>query len=743
MGLFDRGTRVTVAATVSRVIDDDFMPTSLKSGVLRALFNDESIVDHTLQGLASGIATRANRMFEYAAKHYTHGLPRPVNFSNIDAKSPVEILLERLEGEPITTEYYRYGPLNHLHWGWNQIKTIHGYDPATNQLGAQSTLKGTPVYLKDMVVTVTDATLEELKNGSLDHWGTPPNAGYTPERTSLLGSPLRTHTPFQIDPNTTGDYLRVVYVWLEDGELKEDSFTMPFSGSGYKDFHQIKYKTFSGQIHWWMYEAGSGGYPEIDLVFAPELPEDYEGYANFFPFVYFRHNGQSMDSDKTSPAYITTQKMLDYLGMDYQLMIDTIHENPDISQVDQAMMMMAVPANSQHPLELQYLYDFFDRLHNITAGAFDWGRSPTDNVLRYPRSAVDPSPDFVVSLEDKKFKMGLGFRALFKRRRAGKVASVGKHASVQRTEELVQRATVKDTGEEILWRSHVPCHIYQFQRTDSTYDEVLVYGMNMVYHIYGQYSDIGDGNEAILMVPMDYSVSKEYSMPEREVLYTRSLHYVFNSLLITKIKWYQTAGFQAVLIIVMIIVTIYTQGATLRELAAAFAANGAVAAVKMILIEALKYMAVSAAMKLFIKEVGIKAAFAVAVVAAATGLYKAAGFGSMNTVWAEQLLQIATNLTKQISESLQDMLGDLLEDINAFNLYVEEQTKLLDDAKKLLQTDNALSPFIFFGETPDEFYQRTIHSGNIGVVGIDAISTFVDTALTLPKINDTLGRTYD
>jgi hypothetical protein len=64
---------------------------------------------------------------------------------------------------------------------------------------------------------------------------------------------------------------------------------------------------------------------------------------------------------------------------------------------------------------------------------------------------------------------------------------------------------------------------------------------------------------------------------------------------------------------------------------------------------------------------------------------------------------------------------------------------MLDKAMELLEESNILNPRIIFGESPDDFYNRTVHSGNIGVASLDAISSFVAVALVLPKMNDTIG----
>jgi hypothetical protein len=69
---------------------------------------------------------------------------------------------------------------------------------------------------------------------------------------------------------------------------------------------------------------------------------------------------------------------------------------------------------------------------------------------------------------------------------------------------------------------------------------------------------------------------------------------------------------------------------------------------------------------------------------------------------------------------------------------VIKKTDLLKTANNLLEGNNLLSPFIIFGENPSDYYERTVHSGNIGAHTIETISSYVDTALTLPSLNTTL-----
>ena len=81
----------------------------------------------------------------------------------------------------------------------------------------------------------------------------------------------------------------------------------------------------------------------------------------------------------------------------------------------------------------------------------------------------------------------------------------------------------------------------------------------------------------------------------------------------------------------------------------------------------------------------------------------------------------------------------LRNDYSNFNSLVSSSNESLAAANKLLEQNPYITPLTIFGESPGDFYNRTVHSGNVGVIGLGAISSYVDNALTLPKLNDTLG----
>lgn len=280
---------------------------------------------------------------------------------------------------------------------------------------------------------------------------------------------------------------------------------------------------------------------------------------------------------------------------------------------------------------------------------------------------------------------------------------------------------------------------YQHQASQGVYEEVLVDGLKMTYFIYGDYTTTGDEfNDDIILIPLDRSITRRYPIPKRERLYARSLHFVFNSRVVTEIKWYQRGIFKALLVIVAIIITIYTYGADGGSaIATALGLSGTAGLIATIVVNLAIGQLITAGFTLFVQKFGTKVATAVAVLAIAYGVYDVATTGSiLGAPWAQTLLQLSTGLQQAV---LRQKYSDLLADADQFNLFIEDQNEQLETAQALLETSKVLNPYVIFGEKPEDFYNRTVHFGNIGTLGITAISSYVDIALTLPKLNDTLG----
>ena len=748
MGLFGSSKKTFVGTSVSRVIEDDALPHAVLEGMARDIKEETGqMVEQVMESLSNSIGIRAQRMYAFGRDQYLYGLPSGEVYSSHAGKEAAEAVLEAQTGGPVSMVYYHYGPLNNLHVAWKKLTEQHGYDAVTNQIMSLSTVQK-PVFLKDMRVVVAEATLEELSNGSLEQWGTPPTAGPTPEKkhqTTAAGSLVK-NEPYAVDLASSVDYILVDTCWSEKTpitpgnplmkeEIKFGTFRMELTDFDFEgDYHQAKYVDQAGQTHYWMYQV-DGTYPELDTTFE----KAYAGEGHFFPWMYFRFNKTSQAADVNSRAYKDSKRLARILNMDYDQLVEGIHENPDIGDVEQAMMIMAVPADTDEEIERRYLFDFFTGLYEQQKlqGQKNVATNPAYNGIF--RSLAEQLNRTSMVIQDSRFKMALNWKHIVRRKVGGKVGPKGAYFSgTGRIPKWIEVPSLsgdplpKDMGSQAHW--------YQHQLSENVYEEVIVYDLELVYHVFEGYTTTGDETDKILLIPMDISIASAYSIPDRELLYSRALHYVFNSRVVVKLKWYQTGIFRAVLIIVMIIITILTYGATIKGLYLAIIAGtitwGALLIVALQFL--IRQLIISVLLRMFVKAVGAKVAFVAAVVAAIAGSSYAFEAGIQGSPIATQLVGIASGLSQQVAREIAADMEDLVGQQSDFQKFVEQQTKVLETTQDLLSNSARLAPLIIFGEKPTDFYQRTVHSGNIGTIGMDAISSFVDVALTLPKLSDTL-----
>jgi len=735
MGLFSSKRVTRVGTTVSRMIDDDNVPQSVRTALTKSLFADGNIPDYIMEELVGSIGVRAERLYRYAEKSYTHGLPSGEIFRAEEGKEAVEAVLEAVEGEDITIDYSYYAPPNTLHIGWLKLTNEYGYNANTNEIAGLSAVVGSPVYLKDMSVVVPLEAIGTFELGALDQWGTSAKAGYTPQR-PVNSSGLATLVPqSQIKTSMTATDLEVLveYVWVsgtpEAPTIQTDTLTLSVSEFDDEiEYFQTKYRV-GDLTKYWIYRKGDGVYPALDNLFL----ENVAVAGSYFPFTYFRFNKQAPST--SSDSYKTSKKMLKILGMDYDVLKNEINANPDIGDVEQAMMIFAVPPVSTKDVENRYLFDYFDRQHAALTppqvAAQRASQATYSNIGKLLGEASSPGRSTVI--RDNRFKMALSNSGITKRLVNGSIGKVGTYTSGYQKIGVTETYEDLESGQPVSYTTYYTEHKYRRQTNPNIYEEIVVRNLKMTYFVFGNYTTTGDDTDDILLIPIDKLVSEQYSIPDRENLYSTSLHFVFNSRTVTKVKWYQRAAFRNFLFVVAVVLTVLYPPAGL----AAWGLTGAALIAAAILYVAIVGFVLQKAFSYIVDKAGIEFATVLAIALLVYGGYTMIQSGSYGAVpWAGDMLMLSNGLQSAIMSA---KIEDILDQQRDFNLFIEEQTKILDEAKALLENNSWLSPFVVFGESPEEFYNRTVHYGNIGTLGITVISSYVDIALTLPKLNDTLG----
>ena len=375
MGLFSSKKVVTVGTSVSRAIEDDLLPNAVKTGALKGVLQNEGtqIVENIMEELTGSIGTRAERMYAYGKKSYMFGLPNSTIIDNTSGEDVVRDVITTLIGQPVTLDYFYFGPENFQHAVWTKLYTTYGYDPLTNELKTLSTQKGAAVYLWDFQITLKATSANEFHPSALYQWGLSAISGYAPGRKASPSWLPRAHTPILMNPLASEDHALVTYRWggntetlilsLDSVEPNQDFFQVCFTWNQPNPDPYSEPTSFP-RMGYWSYQNGLGTYPVIDAIHSTE----FDDLGSFFPFAYFRYNKTDCLGSPTSQEYKHSKKLLGYLKMDFASMAEAIKGNPDIEDVESALLMMGVPAQSTDSMDVRYLFDFFKKMLLKTGG---------------------------------------------------------------------------------------------------------------------------------------------------------------------------------------------------------------------------------------------------------------------------------------------------------------------------------------------------------------------------------------
>lgn len=760
-------TEIVVGTQIQRVIEDSGLPNSLIAGVLTAVHKNEDIPGNIVEKLLRGIGVKGEQLYKYAAKgNYIHGIPSSSYLSMSEARAEVQTTLSYLESSEIFIEYCKISKPNYQHMTWMKLVSDYQYNPQTNQIPKNVFMNLTghyfrpedevEIFLSDLVLVVPESKYSSFEPGVIDLWGTPATSRPTAGRTdsNFDTAIIRAGTPVRVRRDISTEYLELVFSFARPiaehqgddswpaGSIKEVSHIIGpevFTADTTQEYYQVGYK-IGTNYKWWMYKVGSGVHPNLDEVAL--APPEVNG--TYFPFTYFRYEKKSESEDKTSREYKDAKKMAGFLGLDYDDVSDAINENPDIADVIQAFIMFGVDPDSRDPLDREYLYHYFDSIYLSQDNSYRASSVSIDRRSHlgfYDKDISDSWNNTSFDVADNRFRMRFKARGIFKNYKAGSITKVGGYNSGKGTVEYPVRYMEWDEDWFMVEKlKEVPYFYYQYQVSSNLYYEIQVVGLEMQYYVYGEHLTTSMDTQNILLVPLDRSQVESWPIPRKEQMYSRSLWFVFNSMQEIKLKWYQTGLGQILLAIVAVIISVIIQGTDGGSLVGMVMGAGITSIYVAIFIAGIIQFAINqlitGAIGMIGELLGAEGAIVAAVIAAIAALYGMYKAGTTNLPWAQQALNASSGLVKG---GIQASVEDLMDEYTEFMDWASDAQKDLDEVSRTVTHNSHMHPFMFIGESPTDFYNRTIHAGNVGVIGVSAISSYVDNALQLPKIHETLG----
>jgi hypothetical protein len=261
-----------------------------------------------------------------------------------------------------------------------------------------------------------------------------------------------------------------------------------------------------------------------------------------------------------------------------------------------------------------------------------------------------------------------------------------------------------------------------------------------------------------------YGISQTLPLKVANILWQETTILVFNCEVEYALAWYETEVFKMVLLVVSVIIIIWTGQAWVAGLVAALDV-GIVAVILYLLETILIKLVIQYAFDYLAEEVGGEWAMVIAVASAIAAAWygdtsgaievgaigSAAGSGAaaqaVTMTLADTLMMSASMMLTSAQQAFKTETEEMLEEIKQLEERQEEELDMLTQIRK----DLGLDSYNKFGveiakiirnrpliiqEEPSAFYDRTIHSGNIGTLTFDMLHGYYDLGLQLPKNTD-------
>jgi len=783
MGLnpFKSKKKTVVGTSVARVVQDELIPNPIQQALLQSVVDGSRITDNIINSSLNNPIYRFERAYRYGKEGgYYYGLPDTTLHTTGQGEDDVKAAIESDVGQTITLEYVEISPLNNSHVGWEWC-TNNGYDYTTGEIKDLSTSIGFTVYLDSITLV---QSLDADEDGDPDAWVEIGNSSlyeYQRKRVRSNGEwEWQTSVALKAD---VLDGVEILYTWEDgNGDIQHATHTIQTDNTAPNDTYiQAKYSyddNGTTVYKHWTYKQGLGTYPTLDALYDTA----YSNPGTYFPFLPFRIGYQNLAESTDETLSADLRKMARKFNMDYDDVADAIHENPDVNDVISASMVMAVPINSQHPIEQRYLFEFFSRLNQQRPDVLDvkgvtgnQGDEYTDyrnralNVTRTLTRHTAPPRRYALDFKDAGQNIIFRFGAVTRNTivRQGTVGEYSSEVIPINVDYLkrVRQLPYKDNIWADEWRSRqIKTVCFRKQITANLAEEIIVVDPELVYTIDNEGRTVSETAGDNLLIMLDRDLVDKYPINDKNVLYHRAMHFIFNSRATYKVEWYQTSFFKAFVIVVAVVITVVSAGSGSGPAASLIAAVSAgVAATLIFILQAVIISVLTKyAFKLIAKEFGVEFAIILAIVLTIYSMGRDNSFATISpdAAFADNLLALGNNLalgvmasglTTGVGAALEVGLEDLMSDAAEFEQYKESTLAEIERMEAMLENPDSLldplwftermEPMLRLSETPDSFYARTLDMPNIGTVSFDFIENFVDVSLTLPDIDNTLGGT--
>ena len=764
MGLFSSKTKINVYANTYQLMKSN--PNALKDSLLLSVLSGDSIANGILNTAVSGMALRMDRMRAYAKTEYTLGLSTGYHSGTIvmDDEDLALIVAEDISapyGVVVVNNYIAPLDLHHIILpyllnvrGWNTTLnvisnfpvgiTFPNYPWLSHKVSVEDVELSTDALTANIVYRINSYDI------FYDEYGLPTTQTYLAFTSTFIETYVLP-TGFRIGHN----YCIAIYQKLDSAGTPETT------------------------QHHWFYAIESQKYPEIAVT------NNVNEENNSMPVIPLRYNNADLTSlaYQETALYKTSKKLLKKLNLDIDTIAEHLNTQDGVAEIDHAYLMFGADLQSTNNEIIAYLTEFFDHLADISAVSMFGSMGQIINSSKLSQNmfvfngqsatAIPGSNSYSMigyngetitativnnTTVSTMVEYGLNTSIVYSYCKsdiiAGSIGPIGT-ATMQKIRGIGTDNAFDQYGN--LYTVDGSSLILKLQVANNAYKQVVVKGLVHTNNIYGGYNVvttltnvIDSADEHNFIIPIHYGVAKKLPLLQRHLLYEESFILVLNSYVITKVKWYQTGFFKFLVTVVTFAVALYFAQPWLLELTAAIEA-GFVATVMFLLPDVLIGLLITTAFTFIADAIGPeKLMILAAIVAVVTIAVNPSGsfklFGKTLPT-AETFLSLSNAMMTGAQKGFEKQLEDVFEEKQSFEVESEARIKKLEAAQDLIEDpsdlvtgllDQQINAFAFHPESgnPQNFFNMTIHIGNIGTLALEVIPNYHDIMLSLPEANN-------
>lgn len=555
-GIKDKDIIETFVHT-QRIIEEDITKGKIISKIALEEMKDDVGIIKRLMAYSEIIRKRYSAYFNYGRDEYVDGLPDvqyKILYVNTDV---IKAIISAQVGTAVNVTEASLGALNKYTYVAVQLQRDYAYKPSTGIAvynGYRYKLKNVDFNYStgnyDLTVgAVEDVVTKDIRTVTTsvvsETTGTPPNTVtvyHVTVNTTVKRIVEGTISGVQSDveiSNTTSSYdssspvsggvvvtqtIVSTQVDITPISIKPELIGIVFISTvvSYPAYpavghYSVKYYTTdANDWYWWIYQAGSGLYPELDI--------NNKAISNLemLPVVTLRNATVSVTSDKESVRYKQAKEMLNFFGINIDTMVKGIEDNPDVANIEDAFIHMGMVVKDTSTVMSKILYKAFDFLYDSS----DLTREDTK---------------FMITFKEAPFNAAIAWADYSKVDVVGSIGTRGTY---------LHSVVGKDL-------------VLKWQDTDISYKELRLINLSSTTFI-----DRGGLVGTVLkdvdadgfFIPLSMNFVKELSPLEQYELFNKTLLLSIYGAQVIHLEWYETEEFMNFIKIVAIIITVISFG---------------------------------------------------------------------------------------------------------------------------------------------------------------------------------------